>query len=193
MTLNFVYFDIETERLAEEVGGWNNIEQLGLAVGVTLHSCDDSFHVYRADQTTELLADLRAADCVVGFNSRGFDFRVLQPYVDFNLKELNNIDLMLDIKAAAGLRVGLNNACGATLGESKSGDGAESVQWWRDGRHDEVIEYCKQDVLLTRRLHEYGARHHQVFCKDKQGRKRTVQVPWSLDGKPVAPAQGTLF
>jgi DEAD/DEAH box helicase domain-containing protein len=193
MALNFVYFDIETERLAEEVGGWNNIEQLGLSVGVTLHSRDDSFHVYRADQTTEFLADLRAADCVVGFNSRGFDFRVLQPYVDFNLKELNNIDLMLDIKAAAGLRVGLNNTCSATLGEGKSGDGAESVQWWRDGRHDEVIEYCKQDVLLTRRLHEYGARHHQIFCKDKQGRKRTVQVSWSLDGKPVAPAQGTLF
>lgn len=84
MALNFVYFDLETERLAEEVGGWSNIEQLGMAVGVTLHSRDDSFHVYRVNQTQELLADLRAADCVIGFNSRGFDFRVLQPYVDFN-------------------------------------------------------------------------------------------------------------
>src|SRR3712207_1441571 len=108
MALNFVYFDLETERLAEEVGGWDNIEQLGMAVGVTLHSRNNSFHVYRANQTQELLADLRAADCVIGFNTRGFDCRVLQPYVDFNLKELNNIDLMLDIKQAAGLRVGLN-------------------------------------------------------------------------------------
>jgi DEAD/DEAH box helicase domain-containing protein len=193
MSLNFVYFDLETEHLAEEVGGWSNIEQLGMAVAVTMHSRDDSFHVYRAGETPQLLADLRTADCVVGFNSRGFDFRVLQPYVDFNVKELPNLDLMLDIKKAAGFRVGLNNACGATLGESKSGDGTDSVQWWREGKHNEVIEYCKQDVLLTRRLHEYGARHHQVFCKDKQGRKRTVAVPWSLDGKPVAPAQGSLF
>lgn len=193
MSLNFVYFDLETERLAEEVGGWSNIEQLGIAVAVTMHSRDDSFHVYRAHESEALLADLRAADCVVGFNSRGFDFRVLQPYVAFNMKELNNIDLMLDIKKVAGFRVGLNNACAATFNESKSGDGAASVQWWREGRQDEVIEYCKQDVLLTRRLHEYGAQHHHVFCKDKQGRKRTINVTWSLDGKPTPPVQGSLF
>lgn len=34
MALNFVYFDLETERLAEEVGGWTHIEKLGMAVGV---------------------------------------------------------------------------------------------------------------------------------------------------------------
>lgn len=193
MNLNFVYFDVETERLADEVGGWNNIEQLGLAVAVTLHSRDGSFGVYRAHQTEELLADLRSADCVVGFNSRGFDFRVLQPYVAFNLKDLKDLDLMLDIKKSAGFRVGLNNACSATFNEGKSGHGADSVQWWREGKQDEVIEYCKQDVLLTRRLHEYGAQHHHVFCKDKQGRRRSVNVTWSLDGTTVAPLQGSLF
>lgn len=193
MSLNFVYFDLETERLADEVGGWSNIEQMGIAVAVTMHSRDDSFHVYRANQSEELLNDLRAADYVVGFNSRGFDFRVLQPYVDFNLKNLNDIDLLLDIKKSAGFRIGLNNACAASFNASKSGDGVESVQWWRDGRHDEVIEYCKQDVLLTRQLHEFGAKNQHIFCKDKQGRKRTIAVQWSLDGKIAAPLQGSLF
>lgn len=193
LRMNFVYFDLETERLAEEVGGWSNIEQLGLAVAVTMHSRDDSFHVYRANESAALLDDLRTADCVVGFNSRGFDMRVLQPYVDFNLKQLNDLDLMLDIKRAAGFRVGLNNACKATLGERKSGHGTDSVQWWREGRHEEVIAYCKQDVLLTRRLHEYGAIHHQVFCTDKQGRRRAVPVTWSLTATPATPVQGTLF
>lgn len=191
--MNFVYFDLETERLADEVGGWSNIEKLGIAVGVTLRSGEDNFHVYRGNEAEALLAELRAADCVVGFNSRAFDFRVLQPYVDFNLKDLADLDLMLDLKKAAGFRVGLNNACAATLGEGKSGHGADSVQWWREGRHDEVIEYCKQDVLLTRRLHEYGAKHGHVFCTDKQNRKRTLSVPWTLDGKPTAPLQGSLF
>jgi DEAD/DEAH box helicase domain-containing protein len=191
--MNFVYFDVETERLADEVGGWSNIEQLGLAVAVTLHSQGDSFHVYRSSDAAALLADLKSADCVVGFNSRGFDFRVLQPYVDFDLKSLPNLDLMLDLKKAAGFRVGLNNACAATLGEGKSGHGADSVQWWRDGKHSEVIEYCKQDVLLTRRLHEYGMAHGHVFALDKQGRKRTLNVPWTKSGLPAAPVQGTLF
>ncbi len=191
--MNFVYFDVETLRLAEEVGGWSNIEQLGLACAVTLGSRDGAFHVYRENDSAALLAELRGADCVVGFNTRGFDFRVLQPYVDFDLRTLTNIDLMLDMKQAAGFRVGLNNACAATLGASKSGQGADAVQWWRDGRQDEVIEYCKQDVRLTCLLHEYGARHGHVFCLDKKGVKRTVPVRWSLEHVTTAPVQGTLF
>src|SRR4028118_1676774 len=39
--INFVYFDIETERSADEVGGWQNIEHLGIAVAVTCASRDD--------------------------------------------------------------------------------------------------------------------------------------------------------
>jgi DEAD/DEAH box helicase domain-containing protein len=191
--MNFVYFDVETKRLADEVGGWSNIEQLGLACAVTLSSRDGEFRVFREEEAAALLDELRAADCVVGFNTRGFDFRVLQPYVDFDVSSLPNVDLMVDLKKASGLRVGLNNACAATLGQSKSGNGADSVQWWRDGRYDEVIEYCKQDVLLTRLLHEYGAQHGYVLCTDKKGARRTVQVPWSLQSITVAPAQGSLF
>ncbi len=193
LRMNFVYFDVETKRLADEVGGWSNIEQLGIAVAVTLSSRDNIFRVYRENETTALLDELRAADCVVGFNSRGFDFRVVQPFVDFDLRGLPNIDLMIDLKQVLGFRVGLDNVCAATLGQGKSSHGTESVQWWRDGRENEVIEYCKQDVQLTRLLHEYGATHQHVFYMDKKGAKRTATVPWSLTAIANAPAQGSLF
>jgi DEAD/DEAH box helicase domain-containing protein len=191
--MNWVYFDVETERAAHEVGGWHNIEQLGLAVAVTYSSRDEIFRVYRASEAKGLLEELRAADCVVGFNSRGFDFRVVQPYVDFDMSSLPHLDLLLDIKAAAGFRPSLNNICAATLNESKSGDGLASIEWWRTGRQDEVIEYCKQDVALTRRVHEWGAREKSVRCLDRQGRLRTVPVNWNLDGTPAPPLQGSLF
>src|SRR4028118_59736 len=97
--LTFVYFDVETERLSSEVGGWKNIEQLGLAVAVTLSSRDGEFRVYRAHEAATLVDELRACDCVVGFNLRGFDFRVVQPYADVPLRELPHLDLMLDLKA----------------------------------------------------------------------------------------------
>lgn len=200
--MNFVYFDVETERSAEEVGGWGNIEQLGLAVAVTCATRDgkladeNEFRVFRQAETGALLRELRAADCVVGFNTRGFDFRVLQPYVDFNLRSLNNLDLLVDLKAEVGFRPGLDNCCAATLGETKSGGGLQSLQWWREGRHDEVIEYCKQDVALTRKLHEFGARQGYVKCLDRRGRTRTLRVSWSLSGAPAVPQasqQGSLF
>lgn len=191
--MHFVYFDVETERAAEEVGGWNNIEQFGLAIAVTLSSRDGQFRVYRKNEVSPLVDELRACDCVVGFNTRRFDFRVVQPYIDFNLQTLTNIDMLLDLTAVLGFRVTLDNCCAATFGECKSGSGLQSVAWWKEGRHDEVIEYCKQDVLLTRRLHEFGATHGHIKCLDRRGRPRTIAVPWKLEGNPSVPLQGSLF
>jgi DEAD/DEAH box helicase domain-containing protein len=205
--MNFVYFDIETERSADEVGGWQNIEQLGLAVAVTCSSRDDAggasadgedtsgwqFKVFRKHEAEALGRELQVAGCVVGFNTRGFDFRVLQPYVDFDLRTLPDLDLMVDLKQVAGFRPGLDNCSAATLGASKSGGGLQSLQWWREGREGEVIEYCKQDVRLTRQLHEFGARNGFVKCRDRQRGVRTLQVAWSLTGIAPEPQQGTLF
>ncbi len=204
--MNWVYFDVETERSAEEVGGWRNIEQLGVAVAVTCATHDDAngeavFKTFRREQIGELLKELQSADCVVGFNTRGFDFRVLQPFANFDLRALPNLDLMLDLKAVAGFRPGLGNCCAATFGEYKSSNGLESLQWWREGRQQEVIDYCQHDVLLTRRLHEFGAQNGHVKCKDKSGRIRVLPINWTLDNLPphalsngVTPsAQGSLF
>lgn len=185
--MHFVYFDVETERLSSEVGGWKNIEQLGLAVAVTMSSKDGEFRVYRAHEAASLVDELRACDCVVGFNSRGFDFRVIQPYADISLRDLPNLDLMLDLKTGAGFRPSLDNLCAATFNEGKSSSGTQAVEWWRAGRHQEVIEYCKQDVLLTRRLHEWGASHGTVKLLDKRGRVQTIPVPWNLDALPALP------
>lgn len=131
--MNWVYFDVETERSAEEVGGWRNIEQLGLAVAVSCAMRDDAtrdestnddlkdadlmggnkvepvFKTFRREEVDDLLKELQSADCVVGFNTRGFDFRVLQPFANFDLRALPNFDLMLDLKAIAGFRPGLGN------------------------------------------------------------------------------------
>lgn len=204
--MNRIYFDIETERSSQEVGGWGNIEQLGIACVVTCSSSDDIsssddnadkwvFKTFLRDDIPALLAELQRADLVIGFNSRGFDFRVLQPFCDFEVRSLPNLDLMVDLKAVAGFRPGLGNCCEATWGESKSSNGLESLQWWREGRRDEVIAYCKHDVSLTRKLHESGANHGSVKCRDKTTGVRTLNVDWSLDKLPQAkvPEQGSLF
>jgi DEAD/DEAH box helicase domain-containing protein len=196
--MNFVYFDVETERSAGEVGGWQNIEQLGLAVAVTCASRDDdgenwNTKVFRKADAQALGEELRRADCVVGFNTRGFDFRVLQTYVNFDLRALPDLDLMVDLKRVAGFRPGLDNCCAATLGEKKSGGGLQSLQWWREGREQEVIDYCKQDVILTRKLHEFGAKNGYVKCLDRSGQLRVLNVDWSLEGISKTPQQGSLF
>ena len=35
MSHNIVYFDLETQKSAEEVGGWNHCREMRMSVGVT--------------------------------------------------------------------------------------------------------------------------------------------------------------
>ena len=38
---NIVYFDLETQRSAQEVGGWDRIRDMGLSIGVTYSTARD--------------------------------------------------------------------------------------------------------------------------------------------------------
>ena len=43
---NIVYFDLETQRSADEVGGWNNISKMGMSIGVTFSSALGEYKIY---------------------------------------------------------------------------------------------------------------------------------------------------
>ena len=62
-----------------------------------------------------------------------------------------------------------------TLRESKriKDGGAFAPDMWQEGRQDEVVSYCLQDVAITRLLYLYAWQHG--FLIDKSGRK--IQIP----------------
>jgi DEAD/DEAH box helicase domain-containing protein len=41
-----------------------------------------------------------------------------------------------------------------------------------------VLDYCQQDVQVTRELYEYGRTHKHVKYRDKFGRVKQVPVKW---------------
>ena len=51
---HILYFDLETKYSAHEVGGWGNIEDMGMSVGVIWDDSDNKFHVYIEHQIQEL-------------------------------------------------------------------------------------------------------------------------------------------
>ena len=61
------------------------------------------------------------------------------------------------------------------------------------GFYKEVIDYCQQDVALTRRLHEWGAEHGWIRCRDRAHKLRTLYVNWKMDSVVAPPIQGSLF
>lgn len=172
------YFDLETQKSAEDVGGWGNIHKMGLAVGVVWDSVDREFFTYEEKDASELVEKLRSADLVVGFNVIGFDYTVLQPYSDFDLQEINTFDMLVDVKKQLGFRLSLNHLAQHTLNAEKSADGLVSLQWYKEGKIDKIIKYCRQDVEITRDLFLFGEQNGFVKYHSRSGNPLQLEVNW---------------
>ncbi len=187
---NIIYFDLETQFTADEVGGWRNKHLMKLAVGVIYSTLKGNFEVYQEKQVKQMIKELASADLVVGFNVKGFDYKVLTPYSHLKLSRLPTLDILEYVYKILGFRISLDGLAYATLGENKSSNGAEAVKWYRGGAIDKVIEYCKQDVKLTRDLHNFGMKKGYLLYYDKRGiRKKELPVKW----KEKHFFQGSLF
>jgi DEAD/DEAH box helicase domain-containing protein len=175
---HLVFFDLETQRSAEEVGGWHNAHLMRLALAVAWDSRSGGFRSFHEEDVGDLLELLATADLVVGFNVRRFDYRVLQGYTDRDLGALCTFDLLDAIHARLGFRLSLGHLGEETLGESKSGDGLQSLRWWREGRVAEVEEYCRRDVALLRGLFEHALAHGHLLFRTRGGER--VRLPMRI-------------
>ena len=175
-----LYFDLETQKSADDVGGWGNIHEMKLAVGVVWDSCEQEYFSYLEGAASQLLKKLRTADLVVGFNVKKFDYGVLQPYADFDLDEITTFDMLIDVNKKLGHRLSLNHLAENTLNAEKSADGLVSLQWYKEGKIDKIIEYCKQDVEITRDLFLYGESHGYVKYSTRSGVAKDLKVDWKI-------------
>ena len=172
------YFDLETQKSADDVGGWGNIHKMKLAVGVVWDSIDQDYFVYEEKDSKALVEKLRTADLVIGFNVIGFDYTVLQPYSDVDLQEINTFDMLVDVKILLNFRLSLNHLAQHTLDAKKSADGLISLQWYKEGKIDKIIHYCKQDVQITRDLYLFGEEHGYVNYHSRSGNPLQLEVNW---------------
>jgi len=171
-------FDLETQRSAEEVGGWGNGRKMGLALAVVYDLQRQSFQTYHEADVDRLLLDLVMADRVIGFNLDRFDLSVLAGYTEWDLGRIRTLDLLGEIHRRLGFRISLAHLCEVNFGESKSADGLQSLVWWKEGRVDLIEQYCKKDVELTHRLYEVGRRDGYLLYRDRDERIVRVPVNW---------------
>src|SRR5271168_182935 len=91
---NIVYFDLETQKSADEVGGWDKILDMRMSVGVTYSTERGGYKIYGENEVNALIDELRRADLVVGFNSLRFDYEVLlghNPF--FDIEQVATLDM----------------------------------------------------------------------------------------------------
>ena len=175
---NTLFFDLETQKTFDDVGGRHNTRQLGLSVGVTYSTADQDYHVYTEGDVKDLVQDLSQADLVVGFNVLRFDYEVLRAYSDHPFTQIPTVDMLDHVYRALGFRVSLDSLASATLSAKKSADGLAAVRWYKTGQIDKIIKYCKQDVKVTKDLYEFGQKNGYVQFLDRSCRLKKVPVRW---------------
>jgi hypothetical protein len=182
MPRDIVYFDLETRRTANDVGGWGNKHKMGVSVAVTYSTKLQEYLIYTEDEISDLVHQMVRADLVVGFNHISFDYEVLLGHTVFDFREqLRSLDLLVELEQKLGHRLKLEAVAAATLGTGKTADGLEAIRWWQQGKMAEIAEYCCYDVKVTKCIHEYGAKHGHVKYHDRNGREQSVAVEWSID------------
>ncbi len=181
-----VFFDVETKKTFDEVGGFFP-EQLGISfVGVCVRdsgsSAGEMLGFFEQD-LPKLFPLLEQADVLIGFNSINFDLPALRPYYHGDLDKLPHLDLLVRFKDATGHRVKLDSIAQETLGTGKSGDGLDAIKYYREGRLEELKQYCLQDVAVTRDIYDFGVKKGSVKYKNKWN--RLIETPIDFSFSPT--------
>jgi len=190
--MKILTFDIETTNTFDEVGS-PHAQDLDLAVICVHDNETDEMTSYFKEDLYKLWPLIEKADMLISYNGDHFDIPLLNKYYAGDLTQIKSLDLLVEIRKSLGRRIKLDDVASATLGQSKSADGLQSIVWWRQGKIDEVVEYCKQDVKVTRNVYDFALTNgHVLYIKD--GKKEEIKLDTTDWEKPsetsIAPTLG---
>jgi DEAD/DEAH box helicase domain-containing protein len=173
-----VVLDIETSNTFDDVGGYHP-SKLNVSVICAYFYETDTWEHFLEDDVAALCKRLEECDRIIGYNTIGFDLPVMNRYYAGDLRQLGQCDMLAIIHKSLGFRIKLDNVAGATIGVNKSAHGLLAVKWWKEGKVQEVIDYCMQDVKVTKDVYEFGKEKGYILFDDRSGERRMVEVDFS--------------
>ena len=172
-----VIFDIETADWMSDIGSYDP-SHLTIALVCVHDSLTDSYSSYLEPELPKLWKIFEQTDLLVGYNSDHFDVPLLNKYYPGDLTRIRSLDLMKEVQAVVGRRLRLDAIAEGTLGKKKSGDGAQSLKWWKAGEIEKVRAYCMKDVEITKEIFEYALAHGNLKYREL-GKTREVKIDTS--------------
>lgn len=141
--------------------GWNDHENMGVSTVCCYDYREDRYRVFCGDNLEEFSALVDAHDIIVSFNGLKFDNKVLAYTLPCladlpdPLKWLNekSYDIFAEIRDVSGKWCGLDATIKVNdLGAGKTGNGALAPMWYQTGQWGRLVDYCVEDVRLTKML-----------------------------------------
>lgn len=148
--------------------GWGDRIGMGIAVIVAYDFMTDNFGVFLGDGLKDFEELCAMRDRLMGFNSFQFDNKLLAAH-GIELEPEKCLDLYAASRKV-GVTASLDKLAQANGLLGKSGSGADAPILWQRGHYSKVINYCINDVFLTKEL-----------------------VRKALEGKLVSPVTGQIY
>jgi len=160
-----IFFDIETSNTFQDVGS-RDPASLDLSVIAIYDTETGEYSSYFQDQLDSLWPILEQSDMLIGFYSNKFDIPLLDKYYPGDLTKIRHLDILAEIKKTIGRSVALDKLAQGSLGSQKSGMGLQATSWWKQGKKEEVKNYCIQDVKVTKEIYDYALKHAKLKFKE---------------------------
>ncbi len=152
-----IVFDIETSNDFLEVGF--TPEKLDMSCVCIYDYETDKYSSFTQENLKDLWPIFEKADLIIGYNSDHFDIPILNKYYSGDLGKIKSLDLIKEVKNSLGRRLKLDDLAAGTLGRNKTAHGGQAVTWWKAGEKQKVIDYCIEDVRITKDIYEYALKN----------------------------------
>src|ERR1035437_6191920 len=160
-----IVFDIETSNIFQDVAS-NDPVALDMSVCCIYDYETDKYSSYTKETLSDMWPIFEKADMIIGYNSDHFDIPILNKYFSGDLTKIKSLDLLKEVKNSLGRRIKLDTIAEGTLGRNKTGHGLEAIVWWKNGEHQKVIDYCIEDVRITKDVYEYALKNKSLKYMD---------------------------
>lgn len=148
----------------EYCAGWRDFQNMGISVICAYDYALDNYRVFCRDNFDKFQDLVNQREIIIGYNSLAFDNRLCETN-KIIVPDDKSYDVLSEIWKAKGLEgyfdtkhkerymgTGLDNMCKVNFGTRKSGYGALAPVQWQKGEVGNVIDYCLNDVKLTKQL-----------------------------------------
>ena len=195
--------DIETSNYSWEIGGWDNKALFDTSVVATwdgenghiftkedvLLDGAETHDLHPRDLGDHITAHVEKGGKILGHNIISFDFPILKQSLDcwaigdVMQKAENVIDTKVLFQKASlpygKLETSLQALVTNTLDKSKTMKGVDAPKAWREGKYEQVCDYCLKDAQLTYDVYQYGKENGILKSRSfETGDILEVEVEW---------------
>jgi hypothetical protein len=145
--------------------GWHDFKGMGITCIGAYDYAQDRYRLFLKDNFKDFLMLMQKTDTIAGFNNINFDNQVLNVngFAEYReMMESKSYDILQEVWRSLGLGMqynsethhgyGLDDLAKVNNVGAKTGNGALAPVCWQQRKCGNVIDYCLNDVRVTKNL-----------------------------------------